>query len=73
MKNPEEDDSSKAWAWTLWNVEVPVEEDCQVEIVCKVSIKPHKYVVSLICFELDTNYNYCNCNYAGQSMLQYSL
>jgi len=35
VKNPEEDDSSRSWAWTLWDVEVPVEENTKVEIMCK--------------------------------------
>ena len=39
MKNPEADDSSRSWAWTLWDVEVPVEENTKVEIMCKVSWK----------------------------------
>lgn len=34
-KNPEKDDSSKAWPWTLWEVEMPVKVGEKVEFSCK--------------------------------------
>lgn len=51
MKNPEKDDSSRQWAWTLWDVEVPVEENTQVEIMCKVCQLSH--VVVCLCVHRD--------------------
>jgi len=34
MKNPEADDSSKNWAWTLWKAEMPV-EGSDIQLMCR--------------------------------------
>ncbi|XP_039250360.2 sulfite oxidase-like [Styela clava] len=35
MKNPEKDDSSQTWPWTLWKVEMPVKIGQKIQFACK--------------------------------------
>ena len=47
MKNPEADDSSKNWAWTLWKAEMPV-EGSDIQLMCRVRFRNFSNILILL-------------------------
>ena len=58
---PGADDSSQCWAWSLWTVQLPVEEGKQYEIVCKVKFCENVHCAVSCCRFDEAPYNLIFC------------